>query len=124
MSHDEPSTEDAAMTDHRPSRSIAALCGVLAGALGLGVAELIAGLVPGAPSPVLSIGALLISLQPAGAKDVVVNLFGTNDKTALSVAVVIGALVLSAGIGLLGRRSLLAGRLAFGALGLFALFAA
>ena len=112
------------MTERRPSRLAAALCGVLAGALGLGAAELIAGLVPGAPSPVLSIGALLISLQPPGAKDVVVNLFGTNDKLALSVAVVIGALSLSAGIGLLARRSLLAGRIAFGALGLFALLAA
>ena len=108
----------------RPSRAMAAVCGVVAGALGLGVAELIAGLVPGAPSPVLSIGALLISLQPPGAKDFVVNLFGTNDKLALSVAVVIGALVISAGIGLLARRSLVAGRVAFGALGLFALFAA
>src|SRR6186997_2570863 len=113
MSHDEPSTEDAAMTDHRPSRSIAALCGVLAGALGLGVAELIAGLVPGAPSPVLSIGALLISLQPPNAKQVVVDLFGTADKAVLSVAVVLGALALSAGIGLLARRSLVAGRVAF-----------
>ena len=112
------------MTERKPSRPAAAVCGTLAGALGLGVAELIAGLVPGAPSPVLSIGALLISLQPPGAKDFVVNLFGTNDKLALSVAVVIGALVLSAGIGLLARRSLVAGRLAFGALGLFALLAA
>ena len=103
---------------------MAALCGVLAGALGLGLAELIAGLVPGAPSPVLSIGALLISLQPPNAKQFVVDLFGTNDKAVLSVAVVIGALVLSAGIGLLARRSLLAGRIAFGALGLFALLAA
>jgi DMSO/TMAO reductase YedYZ molybdopterin-dependent catalytic subunit len=110
--------------DHRPSRMMAALCGVLAGALGLGLAELIAGLVPGAPSPDLSLGALLISLQPPGAKDFVVNLFGTNDKLALSVAVALGALVISALIGLLARRSLLAGRLAFGALGLFALFAA
>ncbi|HKO34197.1 MAG TPA: hypothetical protein VJY85_10670, partial [Candidatus Limnocylindria bacterium] len=113
----------APATDARPSRSMAAVCGVLAGALGLGLAELIAGLVPGAPSPVLSIGALLISLQPPGAKDFVVNLFGTADKLALSIAVVIGALVLSAGIGLLARRSLAAGRLAFGALGLFALLA-
>jgi DMSO/TMAO reductase YedYZ molybdopterin-dependent catalytic subunit len=103
---------------------MAALCGVLAGALGLGVAELIAGLVPGAPSPVLSIGALLISLQPPNAKQLVVDLFGTADKAVLSVAVVIGALVLSAGIGLLARRSLVAGRVAFGALGLFALLAA
>src|SRR5262245_34354521 len=110
--------------DRQPTRTMAALCGVLAGALGLGLAELIAGLVPGAPSPVLSIGALLISVQPPGAKDFVVNLFGTNDKLALSVAVAIGALVLSGLIGLLARRSLLAGRLAFGALGLFALFAA
>ena len=78
---------------------MAALCGVLAGALGLGVAELIAGLVPGAPSPVLSIGALLISLQPPNAKQFVVDLFGTADKAVLSVAVVIGALVLSAGSG-------------------------
>lgn len=112
------------MIERRPSRPAAALCGVLAGALGLGAAELIAGLVPGAPSPVLSIGALLISLQPPNAKQLVVDLFGTADKTVLSVAVVIGALVLSAGIGLLARRSLVAGRVAFGALGLFALLAA
>ena len=117
-----PTTEAAA--DRRPSAAMAALCGVLAGALGLGIAELIAGLVPGAPSPVLSIGALLISLQPPNAKQLVVDLFGTNDKAVLSLAVVIGALVLSAGIGLLARRSLVAGRIAFGALGLFALLAA
>ena len=124
MSPDELPADDATATDRRPSRSMAALCGVLAGALGLGVAELIAGLVPGAPSPVLSIGALLISLQPPNAKQLVVDLFGTADKAVLSVAVVIGALVLSAGIGLLARRSLVAGRVAFGALGLFALLAA
>ncbi len=124
MSLDDAPTTDAATADRRPSRAMAALCGVLAGALGLGLAELIAGLVPGAPSPVLSIGALLISLQPPNAKQLVVDLFGTNDKAVLSVAVVIGALVLSAGIGLLARRSLVAGRIAFGALGLFALLAA
>jgi DMSO/TMAO reductase YedYZ molybdopterin-dependent catalytic subunit len=103
---------------------MAALCGVLAGALGLGIAELIAGLVPGAPSPILSIGALLIAFQPPNVKQLVVDLFGTNDKAVLSLAIAIGALVLSAGIGLLARRSLVAGRVAFGALGLFALLAA
>ena len=124
MSLDDAPTTEPATADRRPSRAMAALCGVLAGALGLGIAELIAGLVPGAPSPVLSIGALLITLQPPNAKQLVVDLFGTNDKAVLSVAVVIGALVLSAGIGLLARRSLVAGRIAFGALGLFALLAA
>src|SRR6187431_2310756 len=80
MSLEHAPTDDASATEARPSRFMAALCGVLAGALSLGVAELIAGLVAGAPSPVLSIGALLISIQPPGAKDFVVNLFGTNDK--------------------------------------------
>ena len=44
MSLDHPPADDLTATDRRPSRSMAALCGVLAGALGLGVAELIAGL--------------------------------------------------------------------------------
>ncbi len=90
MSLDDAPTTEPATADRRPSRAMAALCGVLAGALGLGIAELIAGLVPGAPSPVLSIGALLITLQPPNAKQLVVDLFGTNDKAVLSVAVVIG----------------------------------
>jgi len=93
MSVDDALMTESATAERRPSRAMAALCGVLAGALGLGIAELIAGLVPGAPSPVLSIGALLISLQPPNAKQLVVDLFGTNDKAVLSLAVVIGALL-------------------------------
>ena len=112
------------MTHRRPSRAMAALCGD-GGALALGVAELIAGLVPGAPSPVLSIGALLISLQPPNAKTAWRSTCSVRPTRRLrSVAVVLGALALSAGIGLLARRSLVAGRVAFGGLGLFALLAA
>ena len=42
----------------------------------------------------LEIGSFLISLQPPGAKQFVVDLFGTDDKLALNVAIVIGALVI------------------------------
>ena len=87
-----------------PPRSAAALAGIVAGAMALGATELLAGLLAGAPSVVLEIGALLISLQPPGAKQLVVDLFGTADKAVLNVAIVFGALVLAAGLGLLARH--------------------
>ncbi len=62
-----------------------ALAGALAAGVAIAVAELFAGLVQGAPSLVIAIGSLVISLQPPGAKDVFVSLFGSNDKVALNV---------------------------------------
>ena len=85
------------------SRVAAATTGIVAGGVALGATELLAGLLPGAPSVVLEIGSLLISLQPPGAKQVVVDLFGTNDKLALNVAIVIGALVIAAALGVVAR---------------------
>jgi DMSO/TMAO reductase YedYZ molybdopterin-dependent catalytic subunit len=93
------------MNERPPSRLAAALAGLVAGGLGLGFAELVAGLLPGAASPVLAIGSLVIALQPPNAKQLVVDVFGTNDKLALNLAVLVGALVLSALLGMLGRRS-------------------
>ena len=82
----------------------AALAGAVAGAAGIAVAELVAGLVGGAPSLVIALGDLLIRLQPPGAKDAVVDLFGTNDKLALNIAIVVVAVVLAAAIGVIGRH--------------------
>ena len=88
----------------RPSWWPAALAGVIAGLVAIGVSELVAGLVPGMPSLVTSMGDLVIALQPPGAKDVVVSLFGSNDKLALNVAVVVVALVVAALAGILAQR--------------------
>jgi len=88
---------------HRPSRIAGAIAGMIAGGAALGVAELIAGLLPGAPSPVVEIGFQVINHQPAGAKDFVVSLFGSNDKLALNLAVLVVALVISGGLGILAR---------------------
>jgi DMSO/TMAO reductase YedYZ molybdopterin-dependent catalytic subunit len=106
-----------------PPRGAAALAGIATGAVALGATELLAGILPGAPSVVLEIGAFLISLQPAGAKQIVVDLFGTADKLALNVAIVLGALVLAAGLGVLARYHrpwTYAGFTAIAALGLVA----
>ena len=81
----------------------AAFAGVVATAAAMAAGELAAGLLPGAPSPILAVGKMLIDYQPSGAKDVVVSLFGTNDKLALQVLVLLVALAVGAGLGILGR---------------------
>ena len=54
---------------------------------------MLAGVLPGATSLVASIGQVIIDNQPPGAKDVVVSLFGTNDKLAFELIIVAIALV-------------------------------
>jgi len=85
------------------SRWAPALAGAAAGALALAASELVAGLV-GAPSLVVSVGALAIDFQPPGAKDIVVSLFGTNDKAALIVFITMLAIALAAVAGILAAR--------------------
>src|ERR1700675_1792830 len=93
-----------------------AVTGVAAAAGALGISELQAGLLPGSTSLIAAIGQVAIDLQPPGAKDFVVSLFGTNDKLALEIFVVAVALAIGAGLGILARR-----RFELGAIG-FALF--
>ncbi len=82
-----------------------AIAGATAGALAIGASELLAGLVPGIPSLVIAVGDEAIALQPPGAKDVMVGLFGTNDKLALNLLVLGVVLALAAIAGMLaGRR--------------------
>ena len=99
-----------------PHVARAAVAGAVAGAVAIAASELLAGLVAGVPSLVVAAGSLAIALQPAGAKDVVIALFGTNDKLALQAAVIIVVLLVAAAAGILGRRSF------DGASALFAMF--
>jgi DMSO/TMAO reductase YedYZ molybdopterin-dependent catalytic subunit len=85
------------------SRRDAALAGIAAGGLALGVAELVAGLLPGAPSPIIAVGDLVIALQPPGAKQLVVDLFGLADKLILNLVVIAVALAAAAGIAIASR---------------------
>ena len=97
-----------------------ALAGVAAAAVAVGVAELSATFLGGS-SIVAAVGSLVIALQPPGAKDLMVALFGTNDKAALEVMVGLGALLVGAMLGLIGGkeiRSALAGFAALGVVGL------
>jgi DMSO/TMAO reductase YedYZ molybdopterin-dependent catalytic subunit len=105
-----------------PARQ-AALAGLAAGAAALGAAELLAGILPGAASPIIAIGDLVIALQPPGAKQFVVDLFGEADKLLLNLVIAGVALAAAAGGGLVAQRwpsALTLGALAFGLLALIA----
>jgi len=101
------------------SRTSWALVGVASAAVALGVGEIVAGLL-GATSAIAAVGAFVIAHQPSWGKDLMVSLFGTNDKLALEIAVFIGGLLVGAIIGLIGRvdrRIAILGFVVLGALG-------
>jgi DMSO/TMAO reductase YedYZ molybdopterin-dependent catalytic subunit len=77
--------------------------GAVAAAAALGAGELLAGLLPGAPSPILSVGRVVVDLQPPGAKELFVDLFGTADKLALELIVIGAVLAIGAGLGRLAQ---------------------
>ena len=104
-------------------RTYASVAGAAAAALALGASEAIAALLPGTTSLVAAVGQVVIDLQPPGAKDLVVALFGTNDKLALEIVVVLASLVFGAILGMVAVRRFAvaaAGFAAFGLLGFVA----
>jgi DMSO/TMAO reductase YedYZ molybdopterin-dependent catalytic subunit len=87
-----------------PRRRLAAFAGIVAAMAAIGSSELVAGLLPGAPSLVLAVGQAVIDAQPPGAKDVAVALFGTADKLAFEILILAVALAIAAGLGILALR--------------------
>ena len=99
------------------------VAGMAAAAVAIGVGELLGGVL-GGTSIIAAIGAVVISLQPPGGKDLMVALFGTNDKLALEVLVASGGLLVGGLLGLIARRDVrvaIAGVVAFGAVALWLL---
>jgi DMSO/TMAO reductase YedYZ molybdopterin-dependent catalytic subunit len=100
-----------------------ALGGAAAAALALAAGELVAGLL-GGPSLIAAMATIVIDLQPPGAKDFIVSIFGTNDKLALEVATATVAILIGAVLGLLARRDIRIAFAGFGIFGAVAFFAA
>ncbi|WP_299035704.1 molybdopterin-dependent oxidoreductase [uncultured Pseudokineococcus sp.] len=84
--------------------ALAALAGVLAAALTLGVAEVLAAVLAPTSAPVLAVGDAFVDLTPAWLKDFAIATFGTADKTALLVGTGLVLTLLAALAGVLGRR--------------------
>jgi len=115
-------TSGASRRSRTPWRPAAA--GLASALAGLGLAELTAAWIAPGASPVLTVGALVIDLVPAGVKDLVIGLFGTADKIVLVVTIVVVLAVLAAVAGILEGRRAPFGRLLVVLIGAVALFAA
>ena len=82
----------------------AALVGLIAAAATLALAEVAALLIAPAASPLLAVGSLVIDLVPAWLKNLVIALFGTDDKVVLLVTLGVLVAALAAGVGILEYR--------------------
>jgi DMSO/TMAO reductase YedYZ molybdopterin-dependent catalytic subunit len=96
---------------------------VVSAAVALGVGEAVSGIPGAGPSLVTAVGTEFIDRFAASLKDLAVELFGTNDKPALVVGIVITSLVLGAVLGVAAARRFVvgvAGFVVFGIVGLWA----
>jgi DMSO/TMAO reductase YedYZ molybdopterin-dependent catalytic subunit len=82
----------------------AALVGLIAAVATLALAEVAALFLAPAASPLLAVGSLVIDLVPAWLKNLVIGLFGTDDKIVLLVSLGIVVAVLAAAIGIVEYR--------------------
>lgn len=103
--------------------AFAAVAGLIAAAVALGVAELAAGLVGPTSSPVIAVGDAAITLTPEPVKAFAIRTFGENDKIALVVGTLVVIAFYAVLVGLVGLRSRRLGALGiavFGAVGVLA----
>ena len=83
-----------------------AVCGVLAAAVAMGIAQLLAGLsIPNA-SPVIAVGQVAINLTPLPVKDWATSTFGTNDKNVLLTGVFVVVFLYAIVVGVVAMRRL------------------
>ncbi|TFV86485.1 molybdopterin-binding oxidoreductase [Blastococcus sp. CT_GayMR16] len=78
---------------------------MLAAAVALGAAELVAGVVGPASSPVVAVGDAAITLTPEWLKQFAISTFGANDKVALVAGTLMVIALYALAVGLLGLRS-------------------
>jgi DMSO/TMAO reductase YedYZ molybdopterin-dependent catalytic subunit len=107
----------------RGHRAAAALAGLLAAAVALGVGELAAGLVGPRASPVVAVGDRVIPLVPEPVTQFAIETFGNRDKAVLvgGTLLVVAVAALGLGVAALRRRSVgVAGVALLGVLGALA----
>ena len=108
------------MTDDRQLQNRAGIAGAVAAAVALGAGELPSALAGEATSLVSVVASRFIDGFAASLKDIAVALFGTNDKIALIVGIVVVGVLAGFLLGRLALRSFaypVAGFAAFGAVG-------
>ena len=81
------------------------LSGILAALLAVGVSELYAGIFGGLPSLIVSMSGRFVDLTPRAFEEFAIGLFGTSDKLALVITLVVLAAMFGAALGVIALRS-------------------
>jgi DMSO/TMAO reductase YedYZ molybdopterin-dependent catalytic subunit len=112
--------------DKRPTRGagLGAIAGILAGALALGVGQLVAGLTGSGGSPVVAVGQLSIDSTPPAVKNFAITAFGSHDKLILVSGILVVLALFAAGIGILAMRELRDGMIGLAVFALVGVIAA
>jgi DMSO/TMAO reductase YedYZ molybdopterin-dependent catalytic subunit len=103
-------------------RWAATLSGVVAAGVALGIGQFVSGLAGSGPTLVNAVGTQFIDRFAASLKDLAIALFGTNDKTALVVGIVVVSLLLGAVFGRASARRSWVGVVGFVAFGLVGMY--
>ncbi|MGI8532847.1 MAG: molybdopterin-dependent oxidoreductase [Geodermatophilaceae bacterium] len=98
------------------TRARSALAGLLALAAGLGVGELLGAVFGPDSGPVLAVGAAAVRLSPRSTTEFAITQFGSNDKQALLLGILVVLALIGLGLGLLTLRRPLAGPVGFAVL--------
>ena len=88
----------------RRDTGLAALAGLAAGAVTLGVGSLVALLTGPSTDPLVAVGSAFVDATPAWLKDFAASTFGTADKVVLGIGEVVVLLALAALAGVLAAR--------------------
>jgi DMSO/TMAO reductase YedYZ molybdopterin-dependent catalytic subunit len=91
------------------TKTRAALAGMIAAVVAVGLAELVAVLTGPRSAPLIAVGGWVVDHVPEGGKQLAIKLFGVHDKTALLIGTSILLLAFAALVGLAARRKLLWG---------------
>ena len=101
----------------------AGIAGVVAASVALAVGELLAGLFDAVPSPLASVGGLIVDSTPSFVEDFAIAVFGTADKAALAIGTSVGALLVGWPTGMQAARRFWVGPLVFGLFGVLGIVA-
>ena len=80
------------------------LAGAFAAGLGLGISELLAGLVAAFPSLFEALGNWVVDVSPTPLREFAIEVFGTADKLVLLISIAVVTLVIGAVVGIFARN--------------------
>jgi len=99
-----PAEAERRASPDAPNAAWYAAAGAAAAAAAIAVSELVAGIFFSAPSLVVGLGDMAISLAPSAAQKWAIRTFGTSDKLVLIIAILVITAVIGALLGIAARR--------------------